>query len=277
LLTRDQRAQHGLSVDTFAGECFAHKRQAHGLFSDSKIYLWMAQELSPLVHAYTVGHELVHFHQIRTMMEREQQALKAGSLEFARFLNFYGNFLGLASGTLEAVSADVALDRKPLYGFADLLGYAKRGANWLVEMKQALREGAAAWNTKLAQYGSVLGYSTDISVQVKVKAIREVIPALENAKNISFARELGLRLELDPIRSALPAANGAQCDRYAGLLEKQIRSPKIDWEALRVIASHQYPGVRFPRQRIQEENLTIHPPLIAIALGGSYNQTQQQQ
>jgi uncharacterized circularly permuted ATP-grasp superfamily protein len=276
LLTPEQRAQSRLSVGGFAGECFAQKRQAHGLFSDSRICLWTALELSPLIQGYTVGHELIHFHQIRVAMEHEQRALRGGALEFARFLNFYGNFLGLASGTLEAGAADVILDRRPLFGYIDLVGYV-RGKCWVSDMKQALRESSEAWNRKVAELGSVVSYSTDSSVQVKVKAIREVIPALENAKNITFAQDLGLKVPLDKVRSALPSANALQRARHAPLLERQIRSARPDWEALRVIASCQYPGVRFPRQANPEENLTLRPPMIAIALGGSYNQTQQQQ
>jgi uncharacterized circularly permuted ATP-grasp superfamily protein len=277
LLSREQRAESQLSVDGFAGECFAQKRKVHGMFSDSQICLWTAKELSPFIQAYTVGHELIHFHQIRVMMEREQQALKGGPLELARFLNYYGNFLGLASGTLEAGTADVVLERKPLFGFADLQGYARGSQSWVAELKQALREGGDAWNRKVAELGSVPGYSTDNSVQVKVKAIREVIPALENAKNITFAQDLGLKVPLDKVRSALPAANARERSRLAGMLEKQIRSPRPDWEALRLIASHQYPGVRFPRHALAEENLTLRSPLTAISLCGSYNQTQQQQ
>jgi hypothetical protein len=52
---------------------------------------------------------------------------------------------------------------------------------------------------------------------------------------------------------------------------------KPDGEALRLIASHQYHGVRFTKRRGDQEHLRLRAPLIAIALGGSYNQTQQQQ
>ncbi len=276
LLTPEQRIQHGLSSDSFAGECFAHKRQAHGLFSESSVYIWTALELNPFIQAYTVGHELIHFHQIRAMMEREQRALKAGSLEFARFLNFYGNFLGQASGTLEAFSADSALDRRPLYGFTDLLPNAKSGKSWVMEMKHALKQGSGEWNRNVARLGSTLGYSTDISAQIKVKAIREIIPALENAKNISFAKDLGLRFALDATRSALPAANPLQSTRHKDKIDAQVRSPQLDWETLRVIASHQYPGVRFGRNNQTQDALTLNAPLTAVALCGSYNQTQQQ-
>jgi len=275
LLTPEKRRASGLNADLFSGEAFARKRQPHGLFSDSQIYLWIATEISPLVQAYTVGHELVHFHQIRAMMEREQRALQEGPVEFAKFLNFFGNFLGLASGTLEEVSADLALDRKPVYGFADLSCHG-RGKNWVADLKAALKAGSASWNRALTRYGSTLGYSTDISAQIKVKAIREVVPALENAKNIRFAKDLGLKLALDEIKSALPSANAAQVRRYKSMIERSVYSPHLDWEALRVIASHQYPGVRFARQDKPEKNLTLSPPLVAISLGGSYNQTQQQ-
>jgi uncharacterized circularly permuted ATP-grasp superfamily protein len=275
LLTPEQRAAKGLAASGFAGECFARKRKAHGLFSDSDIYIWTALELTPFIQGYTVGHELVHFHQISAMMRLERETLQGSPLEFAHFLNFYGAFLGMSSGTLEELSADAALERKVLYGFADLMPLAKRGESWVSQMKQALRKGD--WNERIESHGSILGYSTDISVQVKVKAIREVIPALENAKNILFARELGLRLPLDAVRSALPAANARQSARYAPLVERQARSAKPDWEALRILASHQYPGVRFARHAIETENLTLDAPLSAISLGGSYNQTQQQQ
>jgi uncharacterized circularly permuted ATP-grasp superfamily protein len=276
LLSPEQRATNRLSVDGFSGECFAQKRHMHGLFSDSRICLWIAQELNPLILGYTVGHELIHFHQIRVAMEHEQIALKGGSLDFARFLNYYGNFLGLASGTLEAGAAEVILDRKPMFGYLDLAPHA-RGENWVAQMKQALRESNSAWNRKVSDFGSVISYSTDTSVQVRVKAIREVIPALENAKNICFAQELGLKLPLDKIRSVLPAANARERARYAPMIERQIRSASLDWETLRIIAGHQYSGVRFPRQASAENNLTLRSPLVAIALCGSYNQTQQQQ
>ncbi|MGK5085873.1 circularly permuted type 2 ATP-grasp protein [Bdellovibrionota bacterium FG-1] len=275
VLSTEQRAEVGLSTSGFAGECFATKRKAHGLFSDSNIYTWTALELNPLIQAYTVGHELVHFQQIRAMMKQEVEALQGSPLEFARFLNFYGNFLGMSSGTIESAAADVLLDRKVLYGFAELMGYARRGNNWVTEMRQALRAGTGTWNHEVSKLGSIVSYSTDASVQVKVKAIREVIPALENAKNIVFAQELGLKLDLDPVQSALPSANSFQCVRFSGQIQSQVRSAKLDWETLRIIANHQYPGVRFPRHKIAVENLTLHAPLVAIALGGSYNQTQQ--
>jgi uncharacterized circularly permuted ATP-grasp superfamily protein len=278
LLSREQRADSKLSVEGFAGECFAQKRRVHGMFSDSDICLWTARELSSFIQAYTVGHELIHFHQIRVMMEREQRALKAGPLEVARFLAYYGCFLGLASGTIEASTADTLLDRKPMFGYADLQGYVKGGNHgWVSDLKHALREGSESWNRAVSELGAVAGYSTDISVQVKVKAIREVIPALENAKNIAFAEDLGLKLPLDKIRSVLPAANARQRALHAPAIERQLRSAKLDWETLRLVACHQYAGVRFPRRPNAEENLALRSPLTAISLCGSYNQTQQQQ
>ena len=210
-------------------------------------------------------------------MEHEQIALKGGSMDFARFLNYYGNFLGLASGTLEAGAAEVILERKPLFGFMDLLPHA-RGENWVAQMKQALREGNAAWNKKVSDYGSVISYSTDASVQVRVKAIREVIPALENAKNIGFAQDLGLRLPMDKIRSVLPAANPRERARYAPLIERQIRTSAAGLGGL--CASSPATSTRayaLLDRPIRRETLTLRSPLVAIALCGSYNQTQQQQ
>ena len=42
------------------------------MFSNSEICLWTARELSSFSQAYTVGHELIHFPQIRVRMEREK-------------------------------------------------------------------------------------------------------------------------------------------------------------------------------------------------------------
>jgi len=274
LLSPEERAGQHLSVAHFFGECFARKTEAHGLFSESEILLWIGKEIHPFVQAYTIGHELIHFQQLRAMMQQEQTALQDGPVSFAQFLNFYGNFLGLSSRTLESLSADSVLDRKPIYGFEGPAALP-HAMGWVAELKHALHAGSRAWNDKVAEYGALLGYSTDVSVQVKIKAIREIIPAIENAKNIRFAKDLGLVLQQDEFGAALPCANKEQRSRCARGIERAIYSLDLDWEVLRLIGSHQYAGVRLGRQPRSEDNLNLRAPLLALTLGGSYNQTQQ--
>ncbi len=276
LMTPEERQAEKLNSTQFSGECFARKRREHGLFSDSDIYLWVAAELHPLVQAYTIGHELVHFHQINAMMEREKASLAAGPVAFAGFLNFFGNFLGSASGSIEGQNADTVLDRKTVFGLGDVIEATKGSSRtWVRDLRESLARGSAAWNETVLRLGSVTGYSVDATNPDKIRAVREVIPALENAKNIRFMKELGLDVTLDEARSALPNANSKQVARYRDLLDRAIGSASLDWEALRVIANHQFPGIRFERQPSPNDNLKLRAALKPIALAGSYNQTQQ--
>jgi hypothetical protein len=110
---------------------------------------------------------------------------------------------------------------------------------------------------------------------VRVKALREVSPALENAKNILFAKECGLEISLNEVKSALPTANKMQLKRYKDRILSAARGWNLDFEALRVIASHQYFGVMFARADLEHENLTIDSDPAPIYLNTGYNQTQQ--
>ena len=140
-----------------------------------------------------------------------------------------------------------------------------------------LAMGPDAYHQKLSKYGSLFGYMMPVGNAVRVKALREVVPALENAKNIIFAKECGLDIDLDEVRSALPTANRNQVKRYRSLITDAARSWKLDFEALRVIASHQYYGVMFSRADDETENLTLVTDPGTIYLSTGYNQTQQQQ
>ncbi|MCM2277858.1 MAG: hypothetical protein NDJ89_07250 [Oligoflexia bacterium] len=276
LLTAEDRKELGLNWASHAGECFAVKKGSHGLFSESQIFLWIATETHPAIQSYTAGHEIVHFQQISAMIQRERRSIEAGPAEFSRFLCFYGNFLGLSSGTLDNIPAETrGAERRPIFGFSDLLAYAVPPRTWVHQLKSALPKGERAWNELAASYGSLLGLGTEGSSRARVKAIREVIPALENAKNIRFVKDLGLEFWMDEIGSALPVANLAQLNHFQGLIDRAIYSPDVDWEALRVIANHQYYGVRLPHAANPEDTLTLRSELAALSLGGSYNQTQQ--
>jgi hypothetical protein len=274
LLNRKTRLAEKLSDDDFAGECYAKKKFEHGLISEGERFMWVAQEQSPLIQLYTIGHELIHAAQIKEVMEMEKKALADGPVAFARFLNFYGNFLSLAAITLENHQEDLTQKRKPLYGLADRL-VSHYFSPPIHDVRAALARGTDAYEQSLKKYGSLFGYMMPVGNAVRVKALREVVPALENAKNIIFAKECGLEIELDEIQSALPTANRGQVKRYRSLITEAARNWNLNFEALRVIASHQYYGVMFARAEIESQNLTIDSDPSPIFLSTGYNQTQQ--
>lgn len=258
----------------FSGECFAKKREQHGLLSNSDRYMWVGDKQSPLIQLYTIGHELIHAAQIKEVTEMERSSLERGPLEWARFLNHYGNFLSLAANTVEHYQLSLIENRKPLYGLADRM-LSQFYSPVIQDVRTGLARGAEVYHQKLAKYGSLFGYMMPVGNAIRVKALREVVPALENAKNIIFAKECGLDIELDEVRSALPTANRNQVRRYRALITEAARSWQFDFEALRVIASHQYYGVMFSRAENETENLTIATDPGPVYLNTGYNQTQQ--
>lgn len=275
LSTKKIREYH-LSAQDHAGECFAKKRKSHGLFSDSDIFIWVRKELDPLTAIYTAGHEVIHFHQIEETTKMEAKALSDGAIAQAYFLNFYGNFLGISAASLEGLSVDISVERQPLYGLADrIVPYFY--TNLVSEVRNSINGSTEAYEKVLNKYGSLFGYMMPNSNQVKVKALQEVIPALENAKNIAFAKELGLELGWDEVRSALPSANEKQLKVYGPKIMRAIKKALPDYEALTAIGNHQFYGVSFARKLELEKTITLRPILSTISLGNSYNQTQQQQ
>ena len=265
-----------LSAREDAGECFAKKRKSHGLFSDSDIFIWIRRELDPLTQIYTAGHEVIHFHQIEETTKMEAKALSDGAIAQAYFLNFYGNFLGVSAASLEGLSVDISVERQPLYGLADrIVPYFF--TKLITEIRDGINASREDYNEVLNKYGSLFGYMMPNSNQVKVKALQEVLPALENAKNIAFAKELGLEIGWDEIRSALPSANNQQIKINAVKIQRAIKKAKPDFEALTAIGNHQFYGVSFARKLDLSRSITLRPILSTISLGNSYNQTQQQQ
>lgn len=265
-----------LSAREDAGECFAKKRKSHGLFSDSDIFIWIRKELDPLTQIYTAGHEVIHYHQIEETTKMEAKALSDGAIAQAYFLNFYGNFLGVSAASLEGLSVDISVERQPLYGLADrIVPYFFTGL--ITEIRNGINSTREEYDAILNKYGSLFGYMMPNSNQVKVKALQEIIPALENAKNIAFAKELGLEIGWDEIRSALPSANAQQIKINAAKIQRAIKKAKPDYEALTTIGNHQFYGVSFARKLDLSRSITLRPILSTISLGNSYNQTQQQQ
>jgi uncharacterized circularly permuted ATP-grasp superfamily protein len=276
ILTTKQIRENHLSAQDHAGECFAKKRKSHGLFSDSDIFIWVRKELDALTQIYTAGHEVIHYHQIEETTKMEAKALSNGAIAQAYFLNFYGNFLGVSAASLEGLSVDISVERQPLYGLADrIIPYFF--SNLITEIRDGINGSSEEYDEVLNKYGSLFGYMMPNSNQVKVKALQEVVPALENAKNIRFAKELGLDITWDEIRSALPSANTSQLKTYGPQIIKAITKAKPDYEALLTIGNHQFYGVSFARKENLARSITLRPILSTISLGNSYNQTQQQQ
>lgn len=276
ILSTQQIRENHLSAQDHAGECFAKKRKSHGLFSDSDIFIWVRKELDPLTQIYTAGHEVIHFHQIEETTKLEAKALADGPIAQAHFLNFYGNFLGVSAASLEGLSVDISVERQPLYGLADRI-VPFFFTNLITEIRKGINGSRKDYAEVLNKYGSLFGYMMPNSNQVKVKALQEIIPALENAKNIIFAKEIGLEISWDAIRSALPSANDKQVSDNSAKIMRAVKKALPDYEALTAIGNHQFYGVSFPRKLEMEQTITLRPILSTISLGNSYNQTQQQQ
>jgi uncharacterized circularly permuted ATP-grasp superfamily protein len=276
ILSSKQIGDNHLSAHEHAGECFAKKRKSHGLFSDSDIFIWVRQELDPLTQIYTAGHEVIHYHQIDETTKSEAKALSDGAIAQAYFLNFYGNFLGVSAASLEGLSVDISVERQPLYGLADRI-VPNFFSPLLTEIRTGINSSREDYEKVLNKYGSLFGYMMPNSNQVKVKALQEIIPALENAKNILFAKELGLEIGWDEIRSALPSANDAQLKTFGPKIMRAVKRAVPDYEALSIIGNHQFYGVSFARKLDIAKSITLRPILSTISLGNSYNQTQQQQ
>jgi hypothetical protein len=176
---------------------------------------------------------------------------------------------------LEGLSVEISVERQPLYGLADrIVPYFFTPV--ITEIRTAINGERKEYHEVLNKYGSLFGHMMPNSNQVKVKALQEILPALENAKNIAFAKELGLKVNWDEIRSALPTASKKQITMFAPKIRQAIKSAKIDYEALITIGNHQFFGVGFPRKEKLHQTLTLRPTLSTISLGNSYNQTQQQ-
>ncbi|MCT4641164.1 MAG: circularly permuted type 2 ATP-grasp protein, partial [Bacteriovoracaceae bacterium] len=274
VLSDRQLALNKLRSREFAGECFAKKNKSHGLYSDSDIFIWLRSGLNPFISIYTAGHEIVHYHQIKNSMAAEKRALKDGGVSIAKFINYYGNFLGANQRSVDAINFDMQPKRTPLYGYSDrnVIDFMNP---IISELRSALNKNNEAWDKTLANYGSYFSYMMPNNAGTRVKALQEVIPALENAKNIRFAKELGLEINICEYKSALPIANDRQVKQYKSDIESAINSTQKNWESLRVIANHQYYGVSFYRADNEKENLTVTPIVSTVNVGSSYNQTQQ--
>lgn len=276
LLDEKALINFGLPTKSIDGECFAKKRSVQSLFHDSQLLVWVRKDLSAFVKMYTVGHELIHFQQIQEMMNLEKVAIQNGPNQFASFMNFYGSFLGLSA---PAVAANAELGRNNRLTFFGLndLGDHNESDPLLKSIFKAVHKSDDAFNEKLASYGSLLGWLVPSANSAKVKALREVIPALENGRNIRFAKDLGLEVNACEFKAMLPAANENQVRRLSNMLENVFTSAELLPEHLHLIANHQIYGVQFKKAKTLHELVTLKPHVTPLFLSQSYNSLQQQQ
>jgi hypothetical protein len=266
LMNHEALTEYGFNP-YYAGECFAKKRKEHGLISDSDILTWMSTNASPMIQAYTLGHELIHAHQIEDLIRKEILSLNQGSLAFAQFLNFYGNYLADNSGMLEKIDANTEHKQTVFHQFYDTLETSPH-SELLNQLKETYVNDEKNFEQQLKSLGSWLGFFAQQKTSLQVKAGREIIPCLENAKNIHFAKDLGLKIEIDEVRSALPTANKQEVETYRKMIQRASYTPGADPKVLQIIANHQIYGVQAP--------LEIQAPFKAMSLGTSYNNSQQQ-
>jgi hypothetical protein len=186
-------------------------------------------------------------------------------------MNLYGNFFGIDGGpSIESLMNG----RSVLYGFQDRM-VDQGDAPIIREVLDAWRSGSAHYEATLEKYGGSFATLMPSSAPTRVKALREVYPALENLKNLVFASECGLRIPVDPVRAALPCANRIQCDRFRNLLVEAAGAIRPGEEVLRIVASHQLYGVGFGAGAVTEGRLTLRIDPTPIDPAKAYHQSQQ--
>ncbi len=254
-----------------AGACFVRKSTRSSELLEGQSHLWISKEQSPICQAYTVGHELHHALQIDGIRSAERQARLSGPAGIARFMNLYGNFFGLDSAP---PIENAKNGRSVLYGLQDLM---RNHPDHPVirEVLEALRQGPDQYEQTLEKYGGAFVTMMPSSVPNRIKALREVYPALENLKNLAFAESCGLRIPMDPVSTVLPCANRVQRQRHRDLLNSAILSPKPDQEVLRIVASHQLYGVGFGPESVIDGRLGLRIDPAPIDPAKAYHQSQQ--
>jgi hypothetical protein len=254
-----------------AGACFVRKSTGSSELLESRSHLWISKQQSPVCQAYTVGHELHHALQVEGIRAAERSARMSGPAAIARFMNLYGNFFGLDSGPALENSKN---GRSVLYGLQDLV--TSQGDSPVIrEILEALRESPGLYERTLETYGGAFVTMMPSSVPTRVKALREVYPALENLKNLTFAASCGLRIPMDPVSAVLPCANRFQRDRHRALLDAEIQSSRPSHEVLRIIASHQLYGVGFGPESVIEGRIGLRIDPSPIDPAKAYHQSQQ--
>lgn len=254
-----------------SGACFVRKSTRSPELLESQCYIWVSKDQSPICQAYTVGHEVHHALQYDEIRSAEKQARARGPAEVARFMNGYGNFFGLDSGP----SVESAKNgRTVLYGLQDRM-FGEFDTPVIREIRESLVEGTEAYEKTLARYGSAFASMMPASATTRVKALREVYPALENLRNLMFAEGCGLRIPVDPVGTAIPVANRIQRELHRNCLLSSITKARMEGEVLRVVASNQLYGVGFGPEVVEDGRLVLRIDPAPIDPAKAYHQSQQ--
>ncbi len=258
------------------GEALLHKGTNRSSLSGAKIAIWVSRKQSPLSAAYTLGHELVHAFQFEELQHLESQISSnspLGNIVFATL--FAGIFENDFSGA-DFENTNRTLGRQHIFGFKNLLGMKlkKQKATFLQRLLSAAKKGPEAWNHVLKEIGNSVAYATSPRNCDRVRASREVLPALENAKNIRFAKSLGLKCRNDEYSSAMPFCSQQYRNIHRSVVDELIESTSPSWEQLRILANAQLPGVFFPKNPNPKDWAMIRASYGAISLGGISTQSQ---
>jgi uncharacterized circularly permuted ATP-grasp superfamily protein len=256
-----------------SGECFIRKKSPHGLLSQGECRIWIAIEQSPFIQGYTLGHELIHANQLHDLMRIERESLISGPDQFAAFLRDYGVYHAQIGQVRDYGCSGMANARTPLYGLPDRM-VSQFFSPVIRELRFALSQSERHYEQVLTKYGNWFGFMMPSTPAVRVKALREVMPAIENLKNLIFAEECGLDLPIDPVASALPVANRIQRARFRERMYQLAREPRPGRDSLHWVASFQLYGVRFTP--FEDDFPRVLPGTAPIRLGPAYNQTEQQ-
>jgi uncharacterized circularly permuted ATP-grasp superfamily protein len=265
-------AQTGVSVP--AGECLIRKATPHGLLSEGKCIIRIDQSGSELVQAFTLGHEAAHAFQLKEVMEAEARALRTGGDAFSEMMSRFSWFLASSSNARDGEYELGIRTRVPVHGLPDRMNDPV-DTSVIRDLRSALGAPGDRFQKTVREYGGGLGYLMEPEPGIRVKALREVIPALENAKNLLFAEECGLEIPLEITSSVLPAASPAQVKRFKEAIEARVRDWMPHPETHRIIANHQLFGVRFPlTPGILDAGW--REPLRPVYPSRGYNLTEQQ-
>ncbi len=255
----------------FLGETTLKKTFLHERVSHSSISIWVSTQQSPFCAANTLGHELIHVVQFEELQQLERDSLHRSPLDAAIFANFYATLFEVDSASAAMEDANRVVGRQHIFGISALSATRKK---WLESMLGSAKKGAVQWNKQLAEMGNWISYDTIPRNSDRVKACREVLASLENAKNIRFVKSLGLHCTLDEISAATPFADNRYRQIYEQTIRSAIDSTSLNWNALRVLANAQLPGVRFHQTKRPRNWSIINATLGAITLDGVATQSQ---
>jgi uncharacterized circularly permuted ATP-grasp superfamily protein len=255
----------------FMGETTLKKSTIHERVSRSEVAIWVSSQQSPFCAANTLGHELIHVAQFEELQRLERHYLEKGPLDAAIFANLYATLFDVDFSSAEMEGIDRRAGRQHIFGFG---AASMKRCQWADSMLRSAKKGAREWNQRLAEYGNWISYDTSPLNSDRIKACREVLASIENAKNIRFTKSLGLLCSIDEIATATPFADDCYRRIFRRTISSVIDSTSLNWRALRIIANAQLPGVYFRRAERLRDWPIVQASLGSISLGGVAAQSQ---